>query len=147
MFSKYIKVVKNGSVIMGSNIKCDRCHKTNSLSYITYDGMDLCFPCVEIINIMLVNNEKKRYPPDDTLLRMEINIYNNEYNNNNKININNTINIHPLKNISQFRIVNKINNEFEVSINNKIYFLCEDILIRYYWDYLSFYDKDYFLRK
>lgn len=145
MFSKYIHVVKNGQIITGSNIKCDRCYRSNSLSYMTYDGMDLCFPCVEIINIMQVNDEKKRYPQEPILLRMEINIYKNEYINNNINNYSNVI--HPIKNISQFRIVNKINNEFEVSINNKIYILSEDLLIRHYWDYLSFYDKDYFLKK
>lgn len=144
MFSKYIHVVKNGQIITGSNIKCDRCHRASSLSYITYDGMDLCFPCVEIINIMLVNDEKN-IKPHPILLRMEIDIYKNEYIKKNIFN--NTIHNHPFKNISQFCIVNKINDEFEISINNKIYFLTEDLLIRHYWDYLSFYDKDYFIKK
>jgi hypothetical protein len=144
MFSKYIHVVKNGQVITGSNIKCDRCYRASSLSYMTYDGMDICFPCVEIINIMQVNDEKKRYPQEPILLRMEIDIYKNEYINNN-INYSNVI--HPIRNISEFRIVDKINNQFKVSISNKIYILDEDLLIRHYWDYLSFYDKDYFLNK
>ena len=144
MFAKYIQVVKNGQNITGSNIKCDRCNRASSLSYITHNKIDLCFPCVEIINIMLVNDEKNIKPPP-ILLRMEIDIYKNEYIKKNIFN--NTIHNHPFKNISQFCIVNKINDEFEISINNKIYFLTEDLLIRHYWDYLSFYDKDYFIKK
>ena len=138
MFSKYLQVIEFGRVVTGSNIKCDRCHRANNLSYITYDRMDLCLSCVEIINNIRVNKERNKEP---ILLRMEIDIYKNEY-------INNFVNnSYPIKNISEFRIVDKVNDQFKVSINNKIYTMEEDIIIKNYWDYLSFYDKDYFMNK
>jgi hypothetical protein len=138
MFSKYLQVIEFGKVVTGTNIKCDRCHIANNLSYITYDRMDLCLPCVEIINNIRVNKERNKEP---ILLRMEIDIYKNEY-------INNFVNnSYPIKNISEFRIVDKVNDQFKVSINNKIYTMEEDIIIKNYWDYLSFYDKDYFMNK
>jgi hypothetical protein len=136
MFSKYIQIIEFGKIVTGSNIKCDRCHRANNVSYITYDSMDLCLPCVEIINNIRVNKERNKEP---ILLRMEIDIYKNEY-------INSFVN-YPLKNISEFRIVDKVNDQFKVSINNKIYTMEEDIIIKNYWDYLSFYDKDYFINK
>jgi hypothetical protein len=148
MFSKYIHVIKNGKVItdtfQNETIKCDRCHKSNTVSYITHDNMDLCFPCVDIINTIV--NNKKKINPNEILLRMEIDIYKNK-----NIYINNDMNyineIHPIRNISEFRLVDKINDDFKVSINNKIYIMNENNIIRHYWDYLSFYDKDYFLNK
>jgi hypothetical protein len=136
MFSKYIQIIEFGKIVTGSNIKCDRCHRANNVSYITYDSMDLCLPCVEIINNIRVNKERNKEP---ILLRMEIDIYKNEY-------INYPVN-YPIKNISEFRIVDKVNDQFKVSINNKIYTMEEDIIIKNYWDYLSFYDKDYFMNK
>ena len=138
MFSKYLQVIEFGRVVTGSNIKCDRCHIASNLSYITYDRMDLCLSCVEIVNKIRVNEERNKEP---ILLRMEIDIYKNEY-------INNFVNnSYPIKNISEFRIVDKVNDQFKVSINNKIYTMEEDIIIKNYWDYLSFYDKDYFMNK
>ena len=139
MFSKYIQVIENGKVVTGSNIKCDRCHRANNLSYITYDRMDLCFPCVEIINNMRINKERNKEP---ILLRMEIDIYKNENQYINQIN-----NVYPIKNILEFRIIDKINDQFKVSVNNKIYTMEENIIIKNYWDYLSFYDKEYFMNK
>jgi hypothetical protein len=145
MFSKYIHVIKNGKVItdtfLNETIKCDRCHKSNNVSYITHDNMDLCFTCVDIINT--IANNKRKINPNEILIRMEINIYKNEYINN--IHFSNEI--HPIRNISEFRLVDKINDDFKVNINSKIYTLNEDLIIRHYWDYLSFYDQEYFLNK
>ena len=134
MLSKYIQVIENGKLIMDNNIKCDRCHRTNGGSYMTYDKMDLCIPCVEIINIMLVGIKKNiKYPPSDILVRMEIDIYKNEF--------------LPRDRIFEFKIIDKINDQFKVSINNKISLMDEETIIKNYWDYLSNYDRDYFLRR
>ena len=74
MFLTYIETIKNGKIITDSNIKCDRCNRTNGISYITYKNTDLCFTCVEILNI--IDNK----PPVDILVRMEIDIYKKDYN-------------------------------------------------------------------
>jgi len=140
MFLTYIETIKNGKIITDSNIKCDRCNRTNGISYITYKNTDLCFTCVEILNI--IDNK----PPVDILVRMEIDIYKKDYNiipNDDKRN--EIIRDHiKIKNITQFCIVDKFNDIFKVSINNKIYDLTEDEIILNYWNYLSYNDKVYF---
>ncbi|AYV75182.1 MAG: hypothetical protein Terrestrivirus1_56 [Terrestrivirus sp.] len=85
--SKFSEVVENGQFFFPAyshygtktNVVCDRCKKTNLVSCIGYDTLDLCLPCAGTVTEMLskniVNPISIPIPPIGSLTKMEQNSF------------------------------------------------------------------------
>jgi hypothetical protein len=82
--SKFSEVVENGQFFFPAyshygtktNVVCDRCKKTNLVSCIGYDTLDLCLSCAGTVTEMLSKNITNSIPPPiGSLTKMEQNTF------------------------------------------------------------------------
>jgi len=136
---RFIDVVKFGNYINidythgYEHVKCSRCYKTNIYNYITFQSVNLCMQCVDIVNRPDINPN-----PIIPLVTMLTDIYNKDHYINNHI---------KSQKICQFKVLDRIStNDFKVLINNNTTIMNYKEIMDKYWDHLSFCDKEFFIQ-